>query len=138
MVDALSSSISLAASGLFAQSRRMSVASENLANAQATGSTPGADPYARKTIAFEVDTGDAEDVRGVKVVSIDRDQSPFRIQHMPGHPAADGNGNVKTPNVDPLIELADIREANRSYQANLQVIKQARNLISMTIDMLKG
>lgn len=137
-MDPLSVALKVAASGLQAQSKRMSVISENLANAESTGATPGSDPYARKTISFESELDDAVGANLVKVERVGRHDSPFRIEHNPGHPAADERGYVKLPNVNMLVEAADMREANRSYQANLQVIKQAREMISMTIDLLRG
>ena len=138
MLDPLQASLKIAASGLEAQSTRLRVVSENLANAQSTGKTPGADPYTRKTISFESELDEAMGANLVKVDGIERDRSPFRIEHDPGHPAADANGYVKLPNVNMLVEMADMREANRSYEANLQVIKQAREMISMTIDLLRS
>ena len=89
-----------------------------------------------KDVAAEMDR--ASGVPLVRVRQVGLDQSPFRVSHDPGHPAADGKGDVKTPNVDPLIETADLREANRAYQANLQIVKQARELFSMTLDLMKG
>lgn len=138
MADALQSVLKIGASGLEAQSARMRVLSENIANAQSTGNTPGADPYTRKSITFESQLEDAENLSGVRVSSIDNVSTPFRLEHMPGHPAADEKGYVKMPNVDVMTEVADMREANRSYEANLQVIKQARDMITMTIDMLRS
>jgi len=128
----------IAASGLEAQSNRVRIVSENLANAQSTASTPGSDPYTRKTISFQSQLDRALGVNLVRVGDIGVDRSPYRIEHDPGHPAADADGYVKLPNVNVLIEMADMREANRSYQANLQVIKQAREIISMTIDLLRS
>jgi flagellar basal-body rod protein FlgC len=138
MADALQSILKIGASGLEAQSTRMRILSENIANAQSTGNTPGADPYTRKSITFQSQLEDAENLAGVRVASIDNVNSPFRLEHMPGHPAADEKGYVKMPNVDVMTEVADMREANRSYEANLQVIKQARDMITMTIDMLRS
>jgi flagellar basal-body rod protein FlgC len=92
----------------------------------------------RKSITFQSQLEDAENLAGVRVASIDNVNSPFRLEHMPGHPAADEKGYVKMPNVDVMTEVADMREANRSYEANLQVIKQARDMITMTIDMLRS
>ena len=137
-MDPLLSVIKTAASGLQSQSMRMRVVSENLANIESAGATPGADPYRRKLASFET-TLDA--VSGAELVSVSRiirDQQPFRNEFRPGHPAADASGYVKMPNVNMIIEMADMREANRSYEANLQVIKQARDMISMTIELLKG
>ena len=137
MADPLQLALKVAASGLHAQSNRVRVVSENMANAQSTAKTPGADPYSRKTISFESELNDLSGVSTVKVESIDVDTSPFRVEHDPGHPAADAQGYVKLPNVNLLVEMADMREANRSYEANLQVIKQAREMISMTIDLMR-
>jgi flagellar basal-body rod protein FlgC len=138
MSDPLASAIKAAASGLAAQSMRLQVASENLANAHSTATRPGGDPYARKTISFEASLDEEAGGAQVKISNIGRDRSPFRTELDPGHPAADDKGFVKLPNVNALIELGDIREANRSYEANLQVIRQSRELISMTIDLLKA
>ncbi len=138
MADPMQVAIKVAASGLEAQSRRMLIVSENLANASSTGSTPGASPYARKTVSFESALDDASGAKLVQVDRVDTDKRPFRVEYNPGHPAADENGNVKMPNVDMLVELADMRESNRSYEANLQVVKQARSMISMTIDLLRS
>jgi flagellar basal-body rod protein FlgC len=128
MIDPLRATLTVAANGLSAQSTRMRILSENLANAGSTGTTPGSDPYRRKLITFE-NSMDAQS--GVET-------APFRIEHKPGHPAADESGNVKLPNVDMLMELADMREASRSYAANAQLIKQVREIVSMTIDLLKA
>jgi flagellar basal-body rod protein FlgC len=138
VIDPLQASLKVGASGLEAQSRRLRVLSENLANAQSTGRTPGSDPYARKVISFEAELDEATGSNFVKVTGIDRHNSPFRIEHNPGHPAADDKGFVKLPNVDMLVEVADMREANRSFEANLQVIRQAREMITMTIDLLRS
>ncbi len=137
-MDALTVSLKIASSGLEAQSNRLRVVAENLANAQSTGQTPGSDPYARKTVAFEQVLDRTSGSELVRVGRIARDKSPFRLAHSPGHPAADAKGLVKFPNVNPLIELADMREANRSYEANLQVIRQSRQMLSMTIDLLRN
>jgi len=136
--DPLQVSLKVGASGLEAQSKRLRVLSENLANAQSTGKTPGADPYTRKTVSFESEVDEATGASLVKVAGIDRQRSPYRIEHSPGHPAADAKGFVKLPNVDIMVEIADMREANRSYEANLQVIKQAREMVAMTIDLLRS
>lgn len=138
MFDPLVLSSKIAASGLEAQSMRMRVVSENMANAQSTGKTPGADPFARKTVSFATELDDRLGVNLVRVDRIDYDRRPFNLEYDPGHPAADERGYVKTPNVNMLVEIADMRETSRSYEANLQVIRQARELISMTIDMLRS
>jgi flagellar basal-body rod protein FlgC len=135
-MDPLTSSMTIAASGLKAQSLRFRVVSENLANAEATGTRPGGDPYRRKTVTFAAEL-DRAGVAQVALKRIGADPSPFRLEYRPGDPAANAAGVVKLPNVNPIVEMADIREANRSYEANLQVIKQAREMITMTIDLLR-
>jgi flagellar basal-body rod protein FlgC len=136
MMDSLIGSLTIAGSGLQAQSMRLRVVSENLANAESTGKTPGADAFRRKLISFQ-NVGQDGGLNLVDVKSITRDMSNFRIERDPSHPAADANGDVKYPNVSTMIELADMREAGRNYEANLQVMKQARQMISMTLDMMK-
>jgi flagellar basal-body rod protein FlgC len=138
MYDPLRVALKVGASGLEAQSKRLRVVSENLANAQSTASTPGGDPYTRKVVTFENEVDEALGASLVKVAGIERHRTPYRIEHNPSHPAADANGYVKLPNVDIVSEVADMQEANRSYEANLQVIKQARELIAMTIDLLRS
>ena len=138
MIDPLQTALTVASSGLSANSARMRIASENIANARSTGEAPGSDPYRRKTITFEnaLDAASGADV--VKVDRVATDASPFITEYDPGNPAADGKGYVKLPNVNLILEMADMREANHAYEANLQVVKQSRDLISMTIDLLKG
>lgn len=138
MIDSLIASTKLSSAGLEAQSARLRVISENVANAQSTGRTPGSDPYARKTITFRSELNRALGAASVSVKNIGTDEAPFPVEYDPGNPAADENGMVKKPNVSMLIEMADMREANRSYQANLQMMKQARALISATIDLMRG
>ncbi len=138
MIDPLLGAIRAASSALEAQSTRIRVVSENVANAQTTGAEPGSEPYRRKTISFGEELSRAEGVRTVGVRAIGRDPSEFRVVRDPGHPAADAKGFVKMPNVDPIMEVADLREANRSYQANVQVVRQTRDLFSLTIDLLKA
>ena len=136
-MDPLLASLKVAASGMTAQSERLRVVSENLANAQSTGKTPGSDPYQRKTITFAAELDRASGANLVDVANIGRDRSDFPMEYQPGNEAADAAGYVKLPNVNVLIEMADMTEANRSYEANLQVIRQARDLISMTIDLMR-
>lgn len=137
-MDPLSVALKVAASGLEAQSKRLLVVSENMANAQSTSSVAGGDPYQRKTLSFANELDRATGANKVKIGDVSRDVSPFPVEFDPGSQAADAGGYVKLPNVNVLVEMADMREANRSYEANLQVVKQARKLISMTIDMLKA
>jgi flagellar basal-body rod protein FlgC len=137
-MDALTAASRIAGSGLEAQSQRLRVVSENLANAQSTANVAGGDPYQRKTISFSSLLDRASGTPLVHVDSIERDQQAFPLEFDPGNPAADEAGYVKMPNVNVLIEMADMREANRSYDANLQVIKQVRDLVSATIDLMRN
>lgn len=138
MFDPLVASVGVAASGLEAQSTRMRIISENLANANSTGSTPGADAYRRKLVSFSAVMDEAAGAEEVEVGGIYGSQAAFPTDFDPSHPAADAQGYVKLPNVNVLVEMADMREATRAYEANLQVIKQSRELVSMTIDLLRG
>src|SRR5579863_457807 len=137
MLDPLQASLRIAGSGLEAQSARLRVISENIANAQSTGQIAGADPYRRKTITFDSEMDRALGVSTVHVKEVGVDQTPFKIELDPGNPAADEKGFVKMPNVDLLTELADMREANRSYEADLQVAKQSADLMNMTVNLLR-
>ena len=136
-MDALTSALAISGSGLQTQSVRMRVVAENLANAQSTGETPGADAFRRKLVTLRATAPDVDGFARVEIGDITPDRGDFRIEHDPAHPAADVHGDVKYPNVNPLIELADMREATRAYEANLQVMKQARSLVTMTIDLLR-
>jgi flagellar basal-body rod protein FlgC len=137
-MDPLSASLKISSSGLSAQSTRLRIVSENLANARSTADTPGADPYQRKTISFSEEMDRAQGVALVEVKRIGVDKTAFQSEYDPGNPAADEKGIVKYPNVNVLVEMADMREANRSYEANLQSIRQTRDLISSTIDLLRS
>ena len=128
----------IAGSGLEAQSTRLRIVSENIANSRSTGDTPGADPYRRKTVTFGEEVDHAAGVTTVGIKKLGVDESDFTTEFDPSNPAADARGVVKMPNVNMLVEMADMREANRSYDANLQTIKQTRDLISSTIDLLKS
>lgn len=130
--------IAVAASGLKAQSGRMRVIAENIANADSTGATPGADPYRRRVPTF-VERLDRElGVRTVQLGRVLEDQSDFRSRFDPGHPAADEDGQVKLPNVSSLVESMDMREAQRSYEANLNLVNATRRMLSRTIDILRA
>ncbi|HEY5217424.1 MAG TPA: flagellar basal body rod protein FlgC [Pseudolabrys sp.] len=130
--------MSIAASGLRAQAGRMRVISENIANADSTPASPGADPYRRKVPTFTSEFDRTLDARLVELSKVRTDTSDFRLKYEPGHPAADSNGNVKYPNVNPLVEMTDMREAQRSYEANVNVISATRRMIQRTIDILKA
>jgi flagellar basal-body rod protein FlgC len=137
MPDPLQSSLKIAGAGLEAQSLRLRIISENVANAQSTSTTPGGDPYTRQTITFGDELDRVSGLNLVQVKSIGLDQTPFKVERDPGNPAADAGGFVKLPNVEILTELADMREANRSYEANLQVAKQSADLQNQTVSLLK-
>jgi flagellar basal-body rod protein FlgC len=131
-------SMSIAASGLKAQGTRLRVIAENLANASSTSDVPGGDPYRRKTVSFAAEFDRAVGIEAVKVKRIGADPAPFRQIYEPSHPAADASGHVKLPNVNILIELADMREAQRSYEADLQMIEQSRAMLLRTIELLRS
>jgi flagellar basal-body rod protein FlgC len=133
----INKALAISARGMDAQSTRLRVIAENLANADTTGSTPGADAYRRKTITFAntMDRALGEDT--VRVKSIDKDQSDLPLKYDPSHPAANTNGYVKMPNVNSFTELMDMREAQRSYSANLNVMQVTRGMLTRTIEMLK-
>jgi flagellar basal-body rod protein FlgC len=131
-------SIAIAASGLRAQAGRMRVISENIANADSTATNPGADPYRRKIPTFRSEVDRALDAQVVGLGRVRPDPTDFRLKYEPGHPSADANGNVKYPNVNALIEMTDMREAQRSYEANINVIGATRRMIQRTLDILKA
>lgn len=136
-MDALTAAMRVAGSGLEAQSNRLRIISENLANAQSTAQTAGGDPYQRKTISFATELNRTTGTHLVGAETIGRDHAPFTVEYDPGNVAANKSGFVKMPNVNVLVEMADMREANRSYEANLQVVKQVRDLVSMTIELMR-
>lgn len=131
-------SMGIATSGLRAQAGRMRVISENIANADSTASTAGGDPYRRKVLTFSSALDRSLDAKVVKLGQIKQDQSAFRVKYEPSNPAADASGYVKYPNVNPLIEMTDLRDAQRSYEANLNIITATRRMIQRTLDILKA
>ena len=131
-------SIAIAASGLRAQAGRMRIISENVANADSTPQRPGADPFRRKIPTFRSEIDRTLDARVVALGKVRTDSSDFRMKHEPGHPAADAGGYVKYPNVNSLVEMTDMREAQRSYEASINVISATRRMIQRTIDILKA
>jgi len=127
--------MAIAASALKAQQARMQVIAENMANADSTASTPGGDPYRRQVPVFTPTTvAGGQGVRMSRVVS---DQSSFHTTYAPGQPGADSNGYLKTPNVDPLMEAMDMREAQRAYTANMNVISTAQDMDQTTLGIIK-
>lgn len=133
----LHASVDVSASGLHAQALRMRVIAENLANADSVARTPGGDPYRRKVATFRSHLDRTIGATKVQVASITTDKSQFGKIYQPGNPAADGAGYVQTPNVNGLIEMADMRAAQRSYQANLNAIEAARAMTARTLDLIK-
>lgn len=131
-------SIAIAASGLRAQAGRMRVIAENIANSNSTAPHAGAEPYRRKIVTFRSEVDRALNARLVTLGRVKTDPSDFRIKHEPGHPAADAKGNVRYPNVNSLIEMMDMREAQRTYEANINVISASRRMIQRTIEILKS
>jgi flagellar basal-body rod protein FlgC len=132
------SSLTVAASGLHAQSARMTVIAENLANADSTGKTPTDTPYRRRMPTFQAVYDNELGATKVAIGDVKYDMSDFQSRYEPGHPAADAKGYVKYPNVDPTIESMDMREAQRSYEANLNVITATRQMEGQTLNILKG
>lgn len=131
-------SIAIAASGLRAQASRMRVIAENIANADSTAQQPGGDPYRRKITSFRHALDRTLGAQIVGLARVQADTSPFRLKYQPGHPAADANGYVKYPNVNTLVEITDMREAQRSYEASLNVIGATRRMIQRTLDILRS
>ena len=129
--------ISVAASGLKAQSGRMRVIAENVANADSTADKPGSDPYRRKVPSFSRRFDKELEANVVELGRVNTDRSAFRTRFEPGHPAADQKGEVKLPNVNALVETMDMREAQRSYEANLNLISATRRMISRTLEILR-
>lgn len=133
----LDRALSISAAGMTAQSARLRVVAENIANRDSTGEAPGADPYRRKTVSFGSRLDRNLGVETVRVARIGRDPRDFPERFEPGHPAADARGYVKTPNVDSLVENMDMREANRSYSANLAVLETTRGMLLRAIETLR-
>jgi flagellar basal-body rod protein FlgC len=131
-------SMAIAASGLRAQTGRMRVISENIANADSTAQRPGGDPYRRKIPTFRSEIDRALDANVIGMGKVRPDPTDFRTKYEPGHPGADQNGYVKYPNVNSLVEMNDMREAQRSYEANLNVIGATRRMIQRTLDLLRA
>src|SRR5579863_2049585 len=137
-VGDFSRSMGIATSALRAQSGRMRVISENIANADSTAATAGGDPYRRKVPSFSSALDRTLDAKVVTLGRIRPDQSPFHVKYEPGNPAHDAAGHVKYPHVNPLVEMTDMREAQRSYEANLNIIGATRRMLQRTLDILKA
>jgi flagellar basal-body rod protein FlgC len=133
----LSKALEISASGMTAQTTRLRVIAENLANQDTTGSTPGADAYRRKTVTFDDAIDHMTGESTLRVKKVGRDNSAFPLRYDPSHPAADSRGYVKTPNVNSFVEVMDMKEAQRTYNANLSVMQVSRGMLTRTIEMLK-
>ncbi len=136
MVD-LVNSMFISASGMKAQSDRLKIIAQNIANVDSTGKTPDELPYRRKTIIFQNVLDKEMGMEKVAVKKIDTDKSDFRMEYNPGHPAADEEGYVLMPNVDTMLEMVDMKETERSYEANLNMIDVTKTLLSSTIAMIR-
>ena len=133
----LSKALMISARGMDAQTTRLRVIAENLANQDTTGDVPGADPYRRKTVSFEQKLDASVGTATVRVKQIGIDKSEFPKRYDPSHPAADTQGYVHTPNVNSFVEVMDMREAQRSFSANLNVMQVTRSMLSRAVDLLK-
>lgn len=134
----LSKALQISATGMKAQGTRVRVIAENMANADTTPVSPNDQPYRRKVVSFQSVLDRTTGARGVAVSRIGVDKSDFQKKYEPGHPAADKDGYVQKPNVNSLIEVMDMREAQRSYEANLGVIELSKSMLMKTIDLLRG
>ena len=137
MAGNLSVSADIAVSGMNAQAERLRVISENMANADSVGIRPGEDPYRRQVVTFKNYVDEATGAQLVKVDKVLPDRSPFQMKYMPDHPAANAEGYVAMPNVNPLVEMMDMKEAQRSYDANMSMMQTARDMTSKILDVLK-
>jgi flagellar basal-body rod protein FlgC len=131
-------SLSVAAAGLRAQMGRMRVVSENIANADSVAQSAGGDPYRRRIVTFNSVLDRELGAHVPELGSIQADSTDFSIRHEPGNPAANAAGDVKYPNVNALVEMTDLRDAQRSYEANLNVITATRRMVQKTLDIIKS
>lgn len=127
----------IAGSGMKVQGDRMRIIAQNMANVDSTAQTPGGDPYRRKTITFKNVLDHEMGVEKVEVSRYGVDNTPFHLKYEPGHPAADAQGYVKYSNVSSIIEIVDMREAQRAYEANLNVIETSKNMAASTLQIIR-
>ena len=137
MVNLLGTAGDTAFSGMKAQSERLKVISENMANADSIASRPGGDPYRRQIPVFQQYVDKQTGANLVKVSKVVKDPGEFEKRYMPTHPAADAKGYVSMPNVNPLVEMMDMKEAQRAYEANLSVLKTSRDMNARVLDLIK-
>lgn len=133
----LSNTLFISASAMKAQGTRLRVLAENVANSSSLPQNPNDEPYRRKIVTFENVMNDELGINEVKIKDIEGDKSDFGRKFKPGHPAANEQGYVRTPNVKPLIEMADIKQAQRSYESNLKVIEASRDMVHQTLSLLQ-
>lgn len=132
MINALD----IAAAGMKAQGARLRVTAQNIANADTAANTPNSDPYRRKTVIFKNELDRAQGVEKVYVDRIKEDQGDFKLKYQPSHPGADENGYIRLPNINTLVEMMDMREAQRSYEANLGMVEISKAMLGQTIDLI--
>ena len=137
MASDLTISSDIAASGMKAQAERLKVISQNMANVDSVSAEPGGEPYRRQVVSFQNYVDQETGAQKVRVDKIVKDMSPFEKKYDPNHPAADANGYVSLPNVNTLVEMMDMKEAQRVYDANLNMLKTAREMNSSVLDILK-
>jgi flagellar basal-body rod protein FlgC len=133
----LSDTLHISAAGMRVQGDRLRIVAENIANAESVANTPGGDPYRRKTITFKNALDRELNIQTVKVASRGFDKSEFEKKYEPNHPAADAQGYVSYPNVKTMIEMMDMREARRAYEANLNMVEISKSMLTQTIGLLK-
>ncbi|MBL4595273.1 MAG: flagellar basal body rod protein FlgC [Robiginitomaculum sp.] len=136
-MNEISKAMAIAAAGMRAQSSRMRIISENVANAASSSTEPGGDPYRRKIPVFQSEMDKATGARLVRMTKAIDDKADFQLEYQPGHPAANAEGYIKLSNVNTMIEMMDMREAARSFEANLSVIENSRAMMQRTLELLK-
>ena len=137
MANDLNQALDVSTAGMDAQTARLRVIAQNIANQDTTGASPGADPYRRKTISFQSVLDQSSGLEKVEIKSIDTDKTDFPLKYDPANPAANAQGYVKLPNVNSFVEMMDMREAEQTYSANLSVLQTTRGMLSKTLDILK-
>jgi flagellar basal-body rod protein FlgC len=130
-------SLHIASAGMEVQSTRLKVTAQNIANADSIAETPGGDPYRRKIVTFRNVFDREMGIDKVQVKKVGLDDSDFKLKYEPGHPSADADGYVAYPNIEPMVEMMDVREAQRSYEANLHVIEMSKRMLQQTVDLLR-
>jgi flagellar basal-body rod protein FlgC len=127
----------IAASGMKVQSDRLRIVAQNIANVNSTGEAPGSDPYRRKVVSFENQLDRELGAELVEISKYGEDDSPFPLVYDPSHPAANAEGYYKSPNINPMIELIDMREARRAYEANINITETTKTMLTQTVNMLR-